>query len=1403
MERTGDTLALLLVIMLILPASSVTGDPGPGSSIEEAAWGRMALPVPSTDGHFTENLGQWDDEVRFLARTPFGEASFSKRGIEYNVAGHHVMVTFQDGAPVGPVGMEEKGWESNYFLGDDPDRWVTGAQNFDEIVYEDVWPGIDMIYRFSGGDLKYDVIVGVDADPTSVRFSLDGHQGLVVGDDRLDIRVAEDLTLTDGGLCAYYEDGDAADVRFSPTGDGFGFDVDKDPDRVMVIDPVVTQGSTFVGGTYDDVAVDVEVDDDGNIYIASTTGSADFPVTSGVYDGNINSGDVAVTKLNYNCSRILWSTFIGGSSWDFVFGLELDEWGAVYISGTTWSSDFPTTKGVLQEEFNWGQNTYHMDFWVSKLTYEGKRLEYSTYVGGTGPEQGGGFAVREKQVCGVGWTESTDFPTEYGTTGTHHGDAIMFMLDENGSEVVDTWVGRGAGSETILGVDFASNGDVVMGGRTSSDGFMTTPGAFQERKVCFCSGFVTRYSTTRDEVVFSTFLGGAYDTVVDLTLDDADNIYIAGTSLWSGPSASFPVTPGAFDTEYNGRSEAFACKMDPTGSALDFSTLLGGDGDDVINDIELDGEGNVVLVGSLGSGGNFTVTDGCLDPVFEGDSEGFLFLLNDDGTAPVYSTFIGGDQEDGINGAEVTSWDNYVLAGSSSSADLPATEGAYQPRLGGYADAVVQVIGDLSPPSAPRDLDARDGEGSIVVDWKAPQDDGGYDVRHYLVYRGLSPDRMVLIDVIGDRTIYIDHDVEWGVVYHYAVEATNLKGRSPLSNIDSARSATVPDPVLNLTGTVHLDRISLAWEAPNFTGGLPLTGFNLYKGTVGNDTELVGTLSSGQLVYDDTQLVDRTIYVYELAAMTEYGESRTRPSVTLRAHGPPSPPLDLRHSYGDLFIDLAWDEPMDDCGEAVTAYNVYRSVWDGPEELVGSTAVSAFMDEDVEIGTHYTYRVRAVNAKGEGDTSDTIEAVAMVPPDAPIDAAAVAGQHFVKITWSVPAFDGASPLIGYRVYLVDDAQGAIHIGSINVKARPNAPLLFLHDVPYDGQSRSYYITAVNAEGESGPSPVASTGAIDVPGAPRDLAVARGDGRLILTWIAPDYDGGAPVLSFTLYRRGPSDEGFVALATLSPDTLRFVDDTVENGAQYHYHIAAANFVGEGVPSPSVLETPAGPPAPPGGVAAVGFDRSARVLWHPPADTGGLLIDGYRVYRISEGMQVELLTEVGPGAREYEVLDLTNGDVCLFAVRAFTEAGISDLSTMVEARPVGPPGALQGLAAYWMDGHVYVTWSSPLDDGGSPISGYTLFREDRVVGNWAALSAINTTYLDADVVPGMTYNYTVRAWSDVGDGPWTRATVEVPEEPEVPPEMMPLAKWPYLLLALLLAGAAVAVVAMSRGRKGVVE
>jgi hypothetical protein len=343
----------------------------------------------------------------------------------------------------------------------------------------------------------------------------------------------------------------------------------------------------------------------GNAYITGFTYSSDFPTTPGALQATLAGGSNAfVTKLNAAGSALLYSTYLGGSGYNFGGGIAIDGSGNAYVVGWTRSTDFPTTPGALQTKYGGGAS----DAFVSKLNADGSALLYSTYLGGSGSEEGNWFSIAVDASGNsyvTGDTGSSDFPTTPGafqTTFAGGGefgvDAFVTKLNPSGSSLIySTYLG-GSDEEQGTGVAVDASGNAYVSGHTSSSDFPTTPGAFQTTSGGFDDPFVSKLNGTGSALLYSTYLGstggrGAFNLAAfAIALDGTGNAYVTGYTN----ASDFPTTPGAFQTTYGGNIDAFVSKLNSAGLGLLYSTFLGGSDSDMGDGIAVDTSGNAYVV---------------------------------------------------------------------------------------------------------------------------------------------------------------------------------------------------------------------------------------------------------------------------------------------------------------------------------------------------------------------------------------------------------------------------------------------------------------------------------------------------------------------------------------------------------------------------------------------------------------------------------------------------------------------------------------------------------------------------------------------------------------------------------------------------------------------------------------
>jgi Bacterial Ig-like domain (group 3)/Beta-propeller repeat/Transmembrane protein 131-like N-terminal len=415
--------------------------------------------------------------------------------------------------------------------------------------------------------------------------------------------------------------------------------------------------STYLGGSGSagdgDIAAGIVVDGSGNAYVIGTTYSSDFPTTPGAFQTTRTTqsgyeGDAFVTKINPTGSALVYSSYLGGSSYNFGEGIAVDSAGSAYLTGGTDSTDFPITPGAFQTTPRGGTNGF-----VTKFNPTGSALVYSTYLGGSG-----------------------------GPVGVDHG----------------------------FGVAVDSSGNAYVTGVTDSKDFPTTPGAFQSACDgggwnCSPNAFVTKFNPTGSGLVYSTYLGGTdIDWGMGIAVDSSGNAYVAGTTY----SQDFPTTSGGFQTTCGGGAnnyshcwDAFVTKINPDGSALVYSNYLGGTNDDWGIDITVDNSGQAYVIGYTES--TDFPTKYPLQPSILGGVGAFVAKIDPDGSALAYSTYLGGGVGPALDyegiyymvepalGIALDSSGNAYVTGQTCSYNFPTMK-PLRPLYVGTSDAFVAKI---------------------------------------------------------------------------------------------------------------------------------------------------------------------------------------------------------------------------------------------------------------------------------------------------------------------------------------------------------------------------------------------------------------------------------------------------------------------------------------------------------------------------------------------------------------------------------------------------------------------------------------------------------------------------------------------------------------------------------------
>jgi uncharacterized repeat protein (TIGR01451 family) len=605
----------------------------------QAAYGKLPL-------QFEANRGQTDRQVKFLSRgsgyslfltpteavlalsKPSGKrpavSSQPPAKAERPAKVRTTVLRMKiEGANPHPqvAGTEELPGKVNYFLGSDPKKWHTNVSTFKKVCYHNVYPGVDLVYYGNQRQLENDFVVARGADPGAITVCFEGT-------DRVEVDGCGDLVLhTTSGQIRQRKPRIYQEVegvrREIPGGyvlkgrHQVGFRVAAYDPSRALVIDPVLVYSTYLGGNDTDYGNGIVVDGNGCAYVTGYAASTDFPTRNPFQVTMSGNSDAFVTKLSNDGSTLVYSTYLGGNSADWGQGIAVDANGCAYITGITTSTDFPT-RNPFQAMMGGGGDAF-----VTKLSSDGSALLYSTYLGGS-------------------------------TT---------------------TYVG-GDGGDGGYGIAVDGSGCAYVTGYTASTNFPTrnpflAPGGGNT------DAFVAKLSSDGSTLAYSTSFGGSdNDYGNGIAIDASGCAYIAGLTF----SHDFP-TRNPLPQPTRAFNDGFVTKVNSDGSALVYSTILGGNSDDYARGIAVDGSGCAYVTGYTGST-NFP-TKNAFQPS-KGDPFGydaFVTKLNSDGSTLAYSTYLGGNQGDYGSAIAVDGSGNAYVTGYTGSTNFP-TQNALQTKQG-------------------------------------------------------------------------------------------------------------------------------------------------------------------------------------------------------------------------------------------------------------------------------------------------------------------------------------------------------------------------------------------------------------------------------------------------------------------------------------------------------------------------------------------------------------------------------------------------------------------------------------------------------------------------------------------------------------------------------------------------
>lgn len=704
--------------------SAATADNNPAKRVEiDKTYGRIPL-------HLELNEGQADSSAKYLARGSGYSMYLTEAGVVFALrSGEGSALTDKPraagltnklsilrmkllGANKTPKMSSERELPTrvNYFSGSDPSKWRTNVATFGQVRYREVYPGVDWVVYGNQQELEYDFIVAPGSNPKKIRFRVEGTRRYEIDAQGNLLLHTQDGILKQKRPVAYqiingirHE----VEVEYRIVGREVRFQLGRyNKQATLVIDPVLVY-STYLGRNRAQYIYGMTLDSVGKLYICGATESAFTNITAGAFQTNYlghtgfdgtHYGDSFVGKLNTTGTAFEYLTYLAGNHYDNAWAITVDGEGAAYVTGTTWSKNFPLQNPIQSEPGDPDGDPgtpERTDAFVTKLNATGTALLYSTRLGGEGFDHGYDIKIDGTgSAYVVGTTEATDFPTTNSFQPTNKGgyDVFVARLNAAGSSLVFSTYMGGKSDDGGYGLVLDSTNAIYTSGWTASTNYPVTNAVQAMYGGGDHDAFVTKISATGTNLVYSTYMGGKLDDYAAYSfVDSSGGLYICGNTT----STNFPTTNalqrllGGTGNSVN--SDGFLAKLTPGGNALEFSTFLGGINTDTAQDVRLDATGNIIVTGKAGSVDFAPYAN--YGSINSGGGDGFVAKLNTNGSVLLNFAYLGGTGEETCFRMGIDDRGNVVVVGSTESSNFPiSSSNVVQAAFGGTADGFISKL---------------------------------------------------------------------------------------------------------------------------------------------------------------------------------------------------------------------------------------------------------------------------------------------------------------------------------------------------------------------------------------------------------------------------------------------------------------------------------------------------------------------------------------------------------------------------------------------------------------------------------------------------------------------------------------------------------------------------------------
>ncbi|GHN01853.1 hypothetical protein WSM22_33420 [Cytophagales bacterium WSM2-2] len=661
---------------------------------------------------FIENKGQWHSSIFYHARTQGVSFDLQPDGFRYTfldshrphaglnssgnevsadkflVKGHVLTSSFVGHNPSAPVPFGIHSEYYNYFLGEDQSLWRSKARAFDGVIYQSFYQGIDLKIYSDGQNVKYDFIVAANADPNQIQWKYAGAESIEIEGGEIVVKTPlADLIEKTPLVYQWINDQKIfvkAEYRLVDGLVSFNISGTYNSCEPLIIDPLLIF-STYSGSTADNWGSTATPGEHGALYSSGITilgGAGVFPATAGAFQKTYGGiYDVAILKYDSAGSNLLYASYLGGKLSESPHSLVVDKDENLIVLGTTSSSDFPTTTGVIQRKFAGGEKLEQenkreipipyengSDIFIVKISKDGTKLLAGTYLGGSrndglnplasplvknyGDQMRGDIITDSQGNIFVSTvTSSPDFPVGNGFNSIYNGgesDALILKLSGDLTKILWGAFLGGNSDDASHTIQIDKTENIFVGGGSASANFPTTSGVYQSVPKGDVDGWIAQIKGDGSALLKSTMTGTSlFNEVYFLDLDKDENVYVFGQTV-----GAFPVTAGVYSNPNSGQ---FLQKFDNSLSTLLISTVFGsGIGQPNIsptaflindcNNIFMSGWGGLVnsdLSFWNTSTTGMKVTSDAVQKTTSG-SDFYFIVLSGDASQLLYATFLGG-----------------------------------------------------------------------------------------------------------------------------------------------------------------------------------------------------------------------------------------------------------------------------------------------------------------------------------------------------------------------------------------------------------------------------------------------------------------------------------------------------------------------------------------------------------------------------------------------------------------------------------------------------------------------------------------------------------------------------------------------------------------------------------------